>query len=308
VALNGGPLAVIGAAARWPIGGPRAIQIAIGGAVLSAALARYARRVEVTDRTRALGTGASRIPGFVGDRIEAALVAADLVPDVGAALQIWLLGALAVGCLAGGLDLVFAPLAVASVIVGGPIGLYAARARGPRRCAAELPVALELVASELRTGGTVMGALGALGSGEGPLTAEFARINRRCALGAPLDRALAAWAGERSDPGVSSAAGALVVAATTGGRAAEALDGLASSLRDRSEIAAEARALSAQARLSAIVVGSLPLAYLAACAVLDPRQVGLLTRTPFGLTCLVVGLTLEALAALWIRVLLRQEG
>jgi tight adherence protein B len=308
VALNGASLAVIGAVTRWPLGGPRVVPIAIVGAVLSAALARRARRLEVADRTRALGPGARRIPVFLAERIEAALVAADLAPDAGAALQVWLLGALAAGCAAGGLDLVFAPVAAAAVIVGGPIGLYAARSRGPRRCAAELPIALELVASELRTGGTVTGALDALGRGDGPLTAEFARINRRCALGAPLDRALAAWVGERADPAVSSAAGAMVVAATTGGRAAEALDGLASSLRDRSEIAAEARALSAQARLSAIVVGSLPVAYLAACAVLDPRQVGLLTRTPFGLACLVVGLTLEALATLWIRVLLRQDG
>jgi tight adherence protein B len=299
----------------YPAGLPRGFALAalIASLLASAALARRARSIDATDRARLLNARSSRLPRAVRERLEVALAAADLVPDAGAAVQIWLMAALAVGCFAAGLVVVFAPAAVAAVLLGGPMFLFSARHRGARRCAAELPVALELVASELRTGGTVAGALGALasgarGRGASTLTAEFARITRRCDLGAPLEDALAAWASERSDAAVSSAAGGLVVAATTGGRSAEALDGLASSLRDRTEIAAEARALSAQARLSAIVVGCLPVAYFVACALLDPRQVRVLTQTPFGLACLTAGLVLEALATLWIRALLRQVG
>jgi tight adherence protein B len=305
---------------RWPAGLPSGVSLAvvIGATAASILLALRARVVDATDRARALGVRPSRLPGgrlrqSAHERLEAALAAADVTPDAGAAVQIWLLAAVAAGCLAGGLDLVFVPPAIVAVLVGGPIALLGARHRGTRRCAVELPIALELVASELRTGGTVIGALRVLarvGSapGHGALTADFARLTRRCDLGAPLDDALAVWASERSEPGFRSAAGALAVAAGTGGRSAEALDGLASSLRDRIEITAEARALSAQARLSAIVVGSLPLAYLAGCAILDPRQVRVLTQTSFGLVCLAGGLSLEVLAALWIRTILRGDG
>jgi tight adherence protein B len=297
-----------GVVLRLPAGLPHFhLATLAGGAALTALLARYARRAEATDRVRALGTRSSRVPRAARARLEGALLAADVALDAGAAVQIWLLAALAAGCLAGGLDLAFAPVAVVVVLVGGPIGLYAARQRGVRRRTADLPVSLEVVAAELRTGGTVIGALAALGHGDGSLAVEYARIDRRCALGSTLETALAAWAEERGEPAVNSAAGALVVAATTGGRAAEALDGLASSLRDRSEIAAEGRALSAQARMSAIVIGSLPVAYLGASAVLDPRQVQTLTGTGFGLACLGAGLTLETLGVLWIRRLLRQE-
>jgi tight adherence protein B len=292
----------------WPALSRVHVAVVLGGVGLSAALGRIARRAEATDRARALGPRRSRLPRIARERLETALVAADAPPDAGAAVQVWLLAALAAGCLAGGLDLVFAPVAIGAVLIGGPIALYSARGRGRRRGAAELPVALELVAAELRTGGTVAGALETLGHRDGLLAAEFARVNRRCALGAPLDEALAAWATERREPGVSSAAGALAVAAATGGRAAEALDGLATSLRDRFEIAAEGRALSAQARLSAIVVGTLPVVYVGACAVLDRRQVRVLTDTGFGVLCLFAGLTLELLAGLWIRSLLRQEA
>ena len=291
-----------------PVGSAPLHLVTVGaGVALSFALAREARRAEAADRARALGARASRVPRAAREAVERALSAADLSLEAGAAVQVWLLAALAAGCLAGGLDAVFAPVAAVAVLVGGPIGLYGARQRGVRRRAAELPVALELVAAELRTGGTVAGALAALGRGHGPLAAEYARVDRRCALGAPLEAALAAWAHERGEPSVDSAAGALVVAASTGGRAVEALDGLASSLRDRSEIAAEGRALSAQARMSAIVIGSLPLVYLAASAVVDRRQVQVLTGTGFGMACLGTGLALETLGALWIRALLRQQ-
>lgn len=283
--------------------------VVAGCAAVSALLERQARRAEATDRARALGRRRrSLLPRVARARLDAALVSADVPLDADAAVQVWLLAALAAGCLAAGLEPVVAPAAVGAALVSGPLGLYAARKRSGRRRAMELPIALELVASELRTGGTIFGALDALARGDRPLATEFARVNRRRALGAPLDAALEAWATERADAGVSSAAGALAVAAATGGRAADALDALATSLRDRFEIAAEGRALSAQARLSAIVVGSLPVVYLGASALFDARQVRLLTGTTFGLVCLIVGLAFEALAVVWIRLLLRQDG
>ncbi len=64
-----------------------------------------------------------------------------------------------------------------------------------------------------------------------------------------------------------------------GGRAADALDGLASSLRDRLDAVAEAHALSTQARLSAVVVGAAPLGYLAFAALVDAGSVTALVGT-----------------------------
>ena len=108
--------------------------------------------------------------------------------------------------------------------------------------------------------------------------------------------------------GVRAAAGALAVAASQGGRAAEAIDGLASSLRHRLDALAEARALSTQARMSAVVVGAAPIGYLAFASLVDPRSVSVLVGTGVGRTCLVVGLGLEGLAALWIRRIVRSEA
>ena len=93
-----------------------------------------------------------------------------------------------------------------------------------------------------------------------------------------------------------------------GGRAADAIDGLAASFRRRLDVIAEANALSAQARLSAVVVGAAPIGYLAFSAMVDPGSVAALVGTGVGRTCLVVGLGLEVLAAWWIRRILRSAG
>ncbi len=60
--------------------------------------------------------------------------------------------------------------------------------------------------------------------------------------------------------------------------------------------------------LSAGVVGVAPLGYLAFSALVDPHSVTVLVATGVGRVCLVVGLGLEALAALWIRRIVRSTS
>jgi tight adherence protein B len=116
-----------------------------------------------------------------------------------------------------------------------------------------------------------------------------------------LEPALAAWAQERPLPAVAATAAALQVTAGAGGPAAPALEGLAAALRDRDDAAAEAAALSAQARLSAIVVGASPLVSLALSLLVDRRVAPTLLTTPAGRACVLSGVALEALAAGWMR-------
>jgi tight adherence protein B len=170
-----------------------------------------------------------------------------------------------------------------------------------------LPGALEQIAAALRGGASITEALGALADGRGPLAGDLRRLRARATLGSGLGEALAVWPDERAIPSVRAVAGALAVAATVGGPAAGALDGLAESLRQRQGAAAEARALSAQARLSAIVVGAAPAAYLAFSALVDSDSMRVLLATGAGRTCLVIGLALEVLAIVWMRRIVRTE-
>jgi tight adherence protein B len=78
-------------------------------------------------------------------------------------------------------------------------------------------------------------------------------------------------------------------------------------LRDQLGARAEAGALSAQARLSAVVVGVAPIAYVLFAAAADRRAASLLVTSSTGRVCLVAGLTLDALAVLWMRRIVRSE-
>src|SRR5262249_2854444 len=154
-----------------------------------------------------------------------------------------------------------------------------------RRITVAVPPTIERVASELRAGGTIATAIAGIGAGDGVLAGDFARVETRVALGASLVDALRAWIRERDAEGVGVAGGALAMCATVGGPGADALDGLAMSLRDRLSVAAEARALSAQARLSAVVVGGTPLLYIAWSALADRGALHALTGTTAGRLC-----------------------
>jgi len=172
---------------------------------------------------------------------------------------------------------------------------------------AALPDVLERVASGLRAGGTPPGALAeAAGGADLPeaLIVDLRRLVERAEEGG-LAGAAAIWAMERPLPAVAATAAALEVAVVAGGPAAPALDGLAAGLRDRHDAAAELAALSAQARLSAIVVSAAPLVSLALSLLVDPRVAPTLVGTTPGRVCLLAGITMEGLAGLWMQRILR---
>lgn len=278
------------------------LAVAVIGPVGVAALVSAAQRANAVERAQHLGArGKWRLPGRVRAVVARSLLEADVALEPEQAIELWAAGAAGVGLLAATLAPGLVPAALLAALMGAPTGLRLARHRRRRRLTAALPGAVEQVAAELRGGGTVGDGVRHLATGDGPLAPELRRVAARADLGLGLGDALAAWPDESGVPDVRAVAGALAVAATVGGRSAAALDGLAASLRDRLGATAEARSLSAQARLSAVVVGAGPLVYLLFSALVDPATLAVLLGTGVGRVCLLVGLALEALAALWMR-------
>ncbi|HEY3097116.1 MAG TPA: type II secretion system F family protein [Acidimicrobiia bacterium] len=278
------------------------IAVAVAGPLVVALLVTMARRTNVTERTRALSRSRRwRLPPWLRARLERALADADVGLEPEAAIELCVGATVGAAMVAAVLSPGLVPPTLLLVLVAGPACLWVLGTRARRRYAAALPPALEHIAAHLRGGGTVAHGVTALADGDGPLASDMRRVRTRADLGVGLADALAAWPVERDLAEVRAVAGALAVAETLGGRSAHALDGLARSLRDRLGAAAEARSLSAQARLSAVVVGASPLAYLVFSALVDPASVDQLVGTGAGRVCLVAGLALEAAAALWMR-------
>jgi tight adherence protein B len=276
------------------------VALMAGGA--AAVLARAAWRGPVRARANAFRRRrAWSVPARPRGRLERALRDADLGLSPEDAVVVAATATVVLTLLAGAVNPAAAPLAFVGALVAGPVGLVVARGRAQRAFLGGLPPFVEFIAAQLRSGHTVPSALVAAGDRPGPLGGDARRLQQRVALGATLPEALGRWAGERRSEPAAAVAGALAVAAETGGAAGAALDGLARSLRDALGAQAEAAALSAQARLSAIVVGVAPIAYLVFAAATDPHAASTLVSTSSGRVCLVLGLALDALGALWMR-------
>jgi tight adherence protein B len=280
--------------------------VAALGGLITCVLGRAAGRAAGGARARELHRPRRwRVPARMRARLERALRDAALDVEPEAAVETAAFGIATATMLSFAVASGLVPVVLVAALAAGPVGLRLARGRAERRFIGALPGGLELVAAALRGGAGVHEALEALGT-DRALAGDITRVLSRAELGLSLADALAIWPHERALPEVRAVAGALAVAVTLGGRAADALDGLATSLRERLGALAEARALSSQARLSAIVVGGAPIAYVAFSAVVDPASVDLLVGTDVGRVCLLCGIACEALAALWMRSILRR--
>lgn len=195
-----------------------------------------------------------------------------------------------------------AVLTSVAAVGGPPLALWVSRGRGDRELEASLPDAIDAIARSLRSGGSLHGAVDeAASASSGPLRRDLERVVGEIAAGGSIIEALERWAVERPSSGVRLTTAALVLGAETGGASAQAIDGVAETLRTNLAVAGEVRALSSQARLSAIVIAVAPIGFAVLAATADRRNATFLLRTRAGVACLCAGLALDLAGGLWMR-------
>jgi tight adherence protein B len=175
--------------------------------------------------------------------------------------------------------------------------------------AVQLPEALDRMATALRAGSSLTMALAEVGQAlDAPLGPEIAGLAVAAERGRSLPDVLDEWSSRHDDPGTRLAATALVLASVVGTAPARAVDGVAATLRERLDLAAERRALAVQARTSALVLSVAPGVFASLLVVADTAAARFLLRTPAGWACLGVGLGLDVLGAWWMARLSRSDG
>lgn len=258
-------------------------------------------RERVSNPPASVRRRAGRSERNVPPRLLAALEDAALPVEAAKAWQLWL----GVG----------PPLAAVALVVGGPgmvvvamvawvgvptVVLVLRRGGAGRAVEAALPEALESMAGALRSGAGARRALTDTASATtGRLGAELDLVVADLAVGRSYEEALAGFERRWDQPGVGLAVAALLLGAEAGGSQARALDGVAEGIRARLAVAAEVDALASQARYSALVIALAPIAFAVLAAGADGGAAAFLFTTPVGLACLVVGLGLDGVGALW---------
>jgi tight adherence protein B len=176
----------------------------------------------------------------------------------------------------------------------------AARLRGE-----QLAEVVAAVAAGLRGGLSLSGSLAyARDEAEPPMRDDLARLVGRIDVGVPIIVALGEWADQLGSEDARLLVGVLDLHHRSGGDLPSVLDGVLAMLRERRAAHREVRALTAQARLSGLILGTLPIGFFGFLMLTSRHEMLDAIATPLGRTAVAVGLALELGAFFWIRRLL----
>jgi tight adherence protein B len=166
----------------------------------------------------------------------------------------------------------------------------------------QLDDALQLMASSLRAGHSVLRALDAVSRDtEAPISEEFARVINEVRVGRDVNVALDEVAVRTGSADFAWVAQAIAIHREVGGNLAEVLDAVGGTIRERNQLRRHAAALSAEGRVSAVVLLLLPIGAGGLLAVLSPEYMGRLTGSSAGLLMLATAALLMLVGGLWVR-------
>ncbi len=187
-------------------------------------------------------------------------------------------------------------------LIGGPIvgflgfsiplivrSVIKQRANRQRQLFAEqLPDNLQVLASALRAGHSLVGALSVVvDDSPEPSKSEFKRVIADEQLGVPLEDAIEVVASRMQSKDLSQVGLVAALQHETGGNTAEVLDRVADTVRERFELRRLVRTLTAQGRMSRWILTSLPVFLLLVITLLNPDYIDPLYSHPGGRLVLV---------------------
>ena len=165
-----------------------------------------------------------------------------------------------------------------------------------------MPEAVELMSRALRAGHGMASGMNLVAEEmTGPIAQEFARVFYEQNLGVPIEISLRGLADRVPSMDVRVFVTAIVIQRGTGGDLAEVLEKIGKLIRQRYELFGHVRALTAEGRLSGIVLLALPPALLAFLTMSNYTYVSPMYTTPAGTKILAITAFLQVVGALCIK-------
>jgi tight adherence protein B len=202
-------------------------------------------------------------------------------------------------------------VAMGSAVAGAflPIGyLYWKKTRRMAQFQRQLPEALELIARALRAGHAFFVGLKLVGEEfSEPIGPEFKRAFDEVSMGISVPQALQNLANRVDCLDVKFFVTSVSVQRETGGNLAEIIESLGYLIRKRFELYLKINALSAEGKVSAIILFALPLVLGLLLYRMSPEYIGLLFTDPIGHTMLMTGGALMTIGAFITRKMINIE-
>jgi len=152
----------------------------------------------------------------------------------------------------------------------------------------QLPDALQVISSALRSGHSFAGALAVVvESSSEPMKSEMQRVVADEQLGIPLEQSLNVVAERMASRDLEQVALVGELQREAGGNAAEVVDRVAETIRERFELRRLIRTLTAQGRMSRWIVSAVPVAIILILQVINPHYLHPMVSTLGGKIALV---------------------
>jgi len=194
-------------------------------------------------------------------------------------------------------------LVLAAAVALVPIAYLSWRRRGRlRRFEMMLPSMLALLAGSLRAGFSLLQGLETIAQEAGePARRELQRVFTEVRLGQAPEDALASVAVRMKSPDLAWAVMAIRIQREVGGNLAALLDTVADTMNKRERLRREVRALTAEGRLSAVVLSLFPPIAAVMLWLLEPDYIGRLFDEGIGIVAVVAAVLLSVVGWFWLR-------
>ncbi|MHB9106402.1 MAG: type II secretion system F family protein [Armatimonadota bacterium] len=166
----------------------------------------------------------------------------------------------------------------------------------------QLPDALMLVASSLRSGYGLQRAIQAIRDEmRPPISVEFAKVLDETNVGLGMPEALHNLLQRVPLPDLDIAVTAILIQLDVGGNLAEVIEIVANTVRERQRISAEVDTLTAEGKLSGVILFILPIVMAVVITMLNPTYMAALFKTSIGHLLLFCGACLEIIGGFVIK-------
>lgn len=211
-----------------------------------------------------------------------------------------------IGFFLGGFAPAFLLTLATPVLLHVVLNLLAARRR--HQFDVQVPDTLQMLAGGLRAGHSLLRAVDAAAQeSQPPMSEELSRIVNETRIGRDLGESLAEVARRTQSEDFAAIAQAIEIHREVGGDLAEVLDHLGETVRDRNQVRGQIRALSAEGRMSALVLMSLPVLMFAGLTSFNALYARTFYTTLPGYIMIAAGAVLLAFGGLWLKRLIKPK-
>jgi tight adherence protein B len=195
-----------------------------------------------------------------------------------------------------------AVLLLAAVPFGAKLFLGFRASRRQAAFADQLDDSLQLMAGSLRAGHSLLRAVDSVSQeADAPTSEEFSRIVNETRVGRDLNDALDEVAERMGSDDFTWVAQAIAIHREVGGNLAEVLDAVGHTIRERNAIRRQVKALSAEGKLSAIVLMALPFGVTGFILMTNPAYIAKFTESLTGYAMLGAAAVMLLVGGLWLK-------